>query len=83
MHLTDIVIDEIVKVDDLPCHATGRATPVWTSAPCASIVSVAVWESAVEAPAGSSTRPSRTAWESDVRAFSGSSSISSQETGIR
>ena len=26
MHLTDIVIDEIVKVDDLPCHAIGRAT---------------------------------------------------------
>ena len=25
MHLTDIVIDEIVKVDDLPCHAVGRA----------------------------------------------------------
>ena len=26
MHPTDIVIDEIVKVDDLPCHAIGRAT---------------------------------------------------------
>ena len=26
MHLTDIVIDEIVKVEDLPCHAIGRAT---------------------------------------------------------
>ena len=26
MHLTDIQIDEIVKVDGLPCHAIGRAT---------------------------------------------------------
>ena len=26
VHLTDIVIDEIVKFDGLPCHAIGRAT---------------------------------------------------------
>ena len=26
MHLTDIRIDEIVKVNDLPCYARGRAT---------------------------------------------------------
>ena len=26
MHLTDIRIDEIVKVDGLPCYARGRAT---------------------------------------------------------
>ncbi len=26
MHLTDIHIDEIVKIDNLPCNAVGRAT---------------------------------------------------------